>query len=1015
MLPALPAPHPPSPELLGLLDALGAGGFRGERSIRLKDRFVAATDNSVYQCLPAAVLFPKDSQDLCTLLRESSREPFQKIPLTPRGGGTGTNGQSLSSGVVVDLSRHMRSILEINLQERWARVQPGVVLDQLNRELAPHGLKFAPDLSPSNRATLGGMIGTDASGKGSRVYGKTSQHVLELQLALVDGTSFCSKSIPSKGRKEALAALPQRVQRIYRELEGLLHANRKEIKTRFPPLRRFLSGYNLPHIFPEGPDGPMSLNPLICGSEGTLAFVSEAKLRLVPTEEHKALWVLTYPTFQAALQDARALVSIKPGAIETVDDTILALAREDAIWHRVSHILDPLPREEVAAINLVELWASSEAELHLLRNRFESMLAGPDSRSTAAIMAPDEPSAAALWDLRKKGVGLLGARPGARRPVAFVEDSVVPPERLPEYIAAFREILDQEKLDYGMFGHVDVGCLHVRPALNLREKADRDALKRISDKVQALAASFGGVLWGEHGRGYRSAYTPDFFGETIYGVFRSIKSLFDPRNQLNPGKIATAKKSDHPLIPVDSLTRGHRDAKIAPKAIAHYAPVVNCNGNAVCMNVLPDALMCPSSKITRDRVHSPKGRATLMREWLTLLSEAGMDPAKIPAHELPKQFSRWFRNPKRVSPDKDFSVELWEAMHGCLACKACTTLCPIHVDIPTVRAEFLAHFYSRYRRPLRDHLVGAMEQGAALMSVAPRLSALATGRGPGRWLMKKAGGLVDLPAVSSPSFSRLLSREKLRLWSVDALVAARSDADKSVVLVQDPVTSFYESKLMASVVRLVARLGFEPRVLSFGEHGKGLHVKGFLRRFESVAHRQSARLRAVADSGYRLVGVDPAYTLAYRDEYRSVLANAAHPPEVLMLQEWLAGLPLALRKGASAHRYMMFGHCTERSLSPQSPRLWTSIFEKFGMELSHAQVGCCGMGGAFGHQVEHLQESKGIFELSWKAPLEKACASDGLSPVLSGFSCRSQCKRFAGVKLPHPAQVLEEHLSSGAA
>ncbi|MEZ4435001.1 MAG: FAD-binding oxidoreductase, partial [bacterium] len=457
------------------------------------------------------MLYPKSRADVVAALTLLAEPPHRDVRLTPRGGGTGTNGQSLTDGLVLDVSRHLDGILELDLAARTVRVEPGVVLDALQDHLRPHGLFFAPELSPSNRATLGGMISTDAAGKGSRVYGKTSEHVRRLTTVLLGGDVIDSAPLDDAALA-ALTARDDRVGAIHRTLDDIATDKAALITEVFPKLRRFMTGYDLAHIRRD--DGTFDLNAILCGSEGTLGVVVEATLALTPIPTCAALVVLGYARFDDALGSAEALVERRPAAIETIDQMVLDLARGDAIWPKVERLLGAVDSKRLQAINLVEFTGTDPAAVEeRVAALITSLAAGQGSHPPISqTIARDPADITALWSLRKKGVGLLGNAPGARKPVPFVEDTVVPPENLRAYIAEFRALLDAEGLRYGMFGHIDVGCLHVRPALDMKDPEDEARLHRISDRVCDLVQRYGGVIWGEHGKGMRTAYSPRFFG-----------------------------------------------------------------------------------------------------------------------------------------------------------------------------------------------------------------------------------------------------------------------------------------------------------------------------------------------------------------------------------------------------------------------------------------------------------------------------------------------------------------------
>lgn len=1002
------------------LRALDAEDLEGDIETSYAARLVMATDNSVYQVVPLAVVFPASEQDVAKILALASRERFARpssgeaIKLSPRGGGTGTNGQSLCDGIIVDLSRHMSDILETNLEQGFVRVQPGVVLDELNAHLKPHGVFFAPNLSPSNRATIGGMIATDASGKGSRVYGKTSEHVLSLRAVLIDGTVLDAKPLAPadlaqvKARKDLTGA-------IFRTVDDVVTTNAELIREALPKIKRFVTGYDLAHV--HRPDGTFDITTVLSGSEGTLAFVTEAKLKLTKLPAHRLLLAIRYSDFDSALRAASTLVQSNPGAIETIDETIVGLAKRDVIWHSVAHLVKQEDGEPpLAAINLVEFESDDPSIVEEKVNDLARQLAG--STAIGWTLARDPKDIAALWTLRKKGVGLLGNVSGDRRPIPFVEDTAVPPEKLADYIRDFRSILDRHGLRYGMFGHVDVGCLHVRPALDMRNEEDEKLLRAISDEVAALAKSYGGVLWGEHGKGFRGEYTPLFFGPELYQQLRRIKGAFDPENQLNPGKLATPARHDRAqLISIDAVKRGKLDREIHPLVREKFDTAIHCNGNGACFDWNPDSVMCPSSKVTRDRIHSPKGRAGIMREWLRLLARSGHDAGAT--HETPESFSALLRS--RKSAPRDFSHEVYDALNGCLACKACATQCPIKVDVPALRADFLAQYHQRYRRPLKDYFVGALEWGLSLLGSFPR-------RLINQWmrssfvtrLLERVVGIVDSPALAEASLEAGLKERRAEPFDRQALAAlSQREKARTVLIAQDAFTTFYEPNVALAAYDVLTALGLRAVFLPYVENGKGLHVKGFLDRFKKVAARNASMLRDASELGIPIVGLEPAVVLTYRDEYVHALGRDAVAFDVLLLQELLVDRLPELKEASSPTaaraKLRLFGHCTERTGAPKSQTQWQQVFDAIGIDLEIVTTGCCGMCGVFGHEAEHFDESRGVFEMSWAPELAALSPKEDRNKktLVSGHSCRSQVKRFApdGGFLPrHPIEALRDHL-----
>lgn len=1001
------------------LDELRAAGFEGEIDDSQALRTVLATDNSIYQRYPKAALLPRHAQDVQCIARLLGKTQFREVVVSARGGGTGTNGQSLTDGIVVDLSRHMNRILEIDPGARTVRVEAGVVKDQLNAALRPYGLFFAPELSTSNRATIGGMVNTDASGQGSCTYGKTRDHVLALESILIGGERLSSAPVEETELDE-LCARSDAVGRVYRTAREIAVGEADLIRERFPALNRCLTGYDLAHL--QDAAGRFDINSVLCGSEGTLGFVVEATLNVLPIPSHAALVNVRYASFMDALRDARALMAQRPLSIETVDSTVLALARKDIVWTNVAEYFPDVEptTNEAGGINMIEFSGADATEVRARVAAFVEYLKGELSvRRTSITVADGEAAINQVYAMRKRAVGLLGNVSGASRPQPFVEDTAVPPEHLADYIAAFRALLDGYGLRYGMFGHVDAGVLHVRPALDMRDPRQAALVRPISDAVTALTMKYGGLLWGEHGKGVRSEYVPEYFGP-LYPALQRIKAAFDPFNQLNPGKIATPAGSGAALLRIDAVPlRGEADRRIDERVWQRNGDAVHCNGNGACYNFDPDDAMCPSWKATRQRVHSPKGRASLMREWLRLQGEAGTDLTAEPAAAaLPIRIVNTMRRYRKGS---DFSHQVYDAMAGCLACKSCAAECPVKVNVPDFRARFLAQYHTRYARSPRDHLIGSLEYSVPYLAAIPgarRLYNALMRAAPVKTALRRVAGIVDSPLLSTLSW-----REIERRWAVETATEERlasltaAQRERCIILVQDAFTRFFEMQAAAAFIELAARLGYRVLLAPYMPNGKPLHVQGFLRAFGRAARRNATQLAELAEFDVPLIGIDPAMTLVYRQEYRKV-AGAQACPRVLLPQEWLIGaldtaVP-ARRNNAARANYRMLPHCTERTNEPTSAMLWREVFARAGLSLTIPDSGCCGMSGTYGHELRNVETSKTIFEQSWARHVDEwlqpgsASRANAERPELlaTGYSCRCQVSRLRGRRLRHPVEAL---------
>lgn len=1009
MLPLLSHQQTLEPVYLAYLDALEQSAYEGDIDKRYSARLVQATDNSVYQFLPQAVLYPKHQKDIEIALKLATKAEFVGVTFSARGGGTGTNGQSLTHGLILDVSRYMNRVLEVNPEQGWVRVEAGVIKDALNDALRPHGFFFSPDLSTSNRATIGGMINTDASGAGSLVYGKTSDHVLALRSVLIDGSVLDTRPLDA-----GLLCNPDNVsenplgQKLISAIAKVCREKRALIEQQFPKLNRFLTGYDLKNVWNEGLT-QFDLSRILTGSEGTLAVITEAKLNITPLPSERAMVNIKYDSFQSALRHAPSLVAARATVVETVDSKVLNLAREDIVWHSVSDLIQEVPGKVIDGLNMVE-FAGDTAEVEQKLASLEAVLTEQIGRGECGVVGyqvtQDKASIEKIYGMRKKAVGLLGATKGRRKPIAFAEDTAVPPEKLADYIMEFRALLDSHNLQYGMFGHVDAGVLHVRPALDMCDVEDEKLLRVISDQVAALTLKYGGLMWGEHGKGVRGEYGPSVFGDELYGVLQDIKGLFDPDNRLNPGKLVAPKQVGSLAFDVDSTKRGKFDRQIPVEVRDAYPDVMNCNGNGLCFNYSSYSPMCPSFKVTGDRVQSPKGRAGLMREWLRLLESEGVDVNAL-AKAKPLGILQRMQNTINAKRDYDYSHEVMESLKGCLACKACSSQCPVKVDVPKFRAQFFNIYYQRYLRPAKDYLVAGIEDSLPLMAAAPRLTNFASQNPLSQWVIKKAIGYVDAPALSVPTLKQRLDGHASRGYDLAALQAIPADERaKFVLVVQDPFNSFYDAGLVYRFIQLIEILGLKPVLLPFKPNGKPTHIKGFLGKFAKTAQSSADFLNQVHKLGMPMVGIDPALVLCYRDEYKEILGANRGAFEVKLANEWLLSILQDIpTKAMQDKQFTWFSHCTESTAKPNTANEWSKIFTHFGAKLTAVNLGCCGMAGTYGHEAENLERSKTLFDMSWKDTLSKMDASQVL---VSGYSCRSQVKRFAGYKPKHPLEALLE-------
>ncbi len=938
-------------------------------------RAVYATDNSIYQMEPDGVALPRNAAEVRALVAATGRQA-----VTARGGGTGTNGQSLTPGLMVDLKRHLNGLVSLDVEGRTAVVEPGMVTARLNALLAPHGLHWAPHTSTLSRATVGGMISTDAAGKGSLVHGRAHRHVLALDLVLDDGTLFRAEPCPV-AEAEARAALPGRAGTLWRALLDLPLAEGAD--HHLPELARGFSGYGIDRFRHDGLVDPVAL---LCGAEGTLGIITAATLRLTPLPARTLLVVAGYDTFADALDDAVDLAATRPTAIECSDETTLAEGRSSPAWP----VLAGLIGDHQGSVLLLEYTGDDDPDPEPVRSALAAT-----GRSRIVRATTDRAERAAAWKVREDAVGLLAkvrvpVQPGdaepTARPTAFVEDCAVPVARMASFIAGFRATLDRFGLSYAMFGHADVGCVHVRPALDLTDPGHEALVRAVTAEVVDLVAAHGGVLWGEHGRGFRGDAAEAFLSPGTIRLMRAVKTAFDPHDRFNPGKLyrpltdpladpstgpGPGTGSVNPITPLDAAPlRGQANRAVPVAVRRRFDHAFACNGNGLCFHYDGAEVMCPSYKATGDPALSPKGRADLIRAWLTRREGNAPDLAAF---------------------ERDLAANL----HQCLSCSACTGHCPVEVDIPELKSRFLEAYHEGgggnggRRRPPAHQLLARFESLAPLLAKAPGpLARLAT-RPAGRAL-----GLVDLP-VPAPR--------------PPGTLPPFTPADPTdLVLLPDVFTATLEPVTLHATVGALRSAGWTVSVAPFVPSGKFDHVKGRRTAFTRAVAAQANLVERIMAVGAIPVVIEPAVGLLHRHEYPAI--RAGYPsgavrllPEVLdERRAELASRPPEAQP--ESREVVLLGHCTERATAPASLDAWARVLRAAGHTVTVPDVGCCGMAGIFGHEEANQAMSRTLWDLTWAPQLE---AAGPRVVAATGYSCRSQAHRFApGHPIHHPVALI---------
>ena len=930
-----------------------------------------STDASIYQIEPIGVVIPRNEQDIVRAIQIAADDG---IPVLPRGGGTSQIGQTVGAALVIDTSKYLHQVIDFDPGTRSICVAPGMVLDRLNSYLKPHGLFYPVDVSTGNRATLGGMAGNNSCGARSIRYGNMVHNVQAIDAILADSSSAHFADLEHTTGDASCAGLVQK-------LTALGQREAAEIALRFPQLLRRVGGYNINEVT-HADDANFAR--LLVGSEGTLAFFIRLQLELQPIPAHKVLGVCHFPNFHQAMDSAQHIVKLDPSAVELVDRTMIDLSREIPMFRAT---VDRFVQGEPDALLLVEFAGDDRNEqLDKLRQLDELMadLGFPD----AVVEALDAGFQAAVWDVRKAGLNIMMSMKGDGKPVSFIEDCAVQLEDLAEYTDRLTRVFEKYGTTGTWYAHASVGCLHVRPILNMKDPGGALKMRAIMEETLDIVQEYKGSHSGEHGDGLaRSEFHERMFGTRMLRAFEEVKHSFDPAGLFNPGKIVQA-----PAMDDRTLFRYGPDYAVAPLQTAldwsawggFGAAVEMCNNNGACRKA-DVGVMCPSYRVTRDEQHLTRGRANTLR--LAISGQLGADAL--------------------------VSTAMYDTMDLCIGCKGCKRECPTGVDMAKMKVEFLYHYRKHHRLPLKDRLIAYLPRYAP---VAARLSYILNLRDviPGlAWLSEKLLGL---------SANRSLPRWRPDYFDEQRHATGTTHGNaEEVVLLVDTFDRYFDPENARAALAVLQAASYRVHLVQpiDGKHplcsGRTFLAMGLVEEARDEARRMLTALKPYVARGVPVIGLEPSCLLTLRDEFKSMLPgdeSNALAESALLLEEFLAQqhqagkLQLEL-KPLSARRALVHGHCHQKAFGTMSAMQQTLALIP-ELEVEVIDSGCCGMAGAFGYEASHYEVSMKMAELSL-LPTIRTTSEETLL-IANGTSCRHQIRDGAQRESMHIACVLQEAL-----
>ena len=929
-------------------------------------REIYSTDASIYRIIPLCVAIPKNTNDVKTIVQIADEN---NIAILPRGGGSSLSGQTVNRAIVIDFSKYLNSVIDFDKNNKKIITQPGITIDTLNNYLKPMNLLFTPDPSTTNRATVGGVIGNNSCGAHSVIYGKTIDHVNSLETILSNGNnhkfeklSFNSfESLLNKGSLES---------NIYSNSLNLFKEYTDELEKKFPKIQRRVGGYNLDEI---NKGGYVDLTKLIVGSEGTLATITEAELNLVDLPNNKGLLVIEFSDIIKSMEASIHALEFGPSAVEHIGEIIINEAKKSPEFASGIDYLKGNPTDIIVA----EFYGENELEVKDKIEKLNSKIQNSKLAISSTIVM-DSSQQTKVWNMRKAGLGLVMKKPGEAKAIPFVEDTAVSPEKLPEYVKRFDEIVKSNGTTAGYYGHASVGCLHIRPLINLKSETDIKKMVKISSDISDLVFEFGGAFSGEHGDGIvRGAWTKKMYGEKVYSAFKDLKKAFDPKNILNPGKIIETPPMDSNLRFGKNYKTETIDTFLSFEKEGGFAQAVEmCNGQAACKKI-NSGYMCPSFMATRDEVDSTRGRANALRAALS---------GKLPIKELN-------------------SKKLFNVLDLCLECKTCRSECPSGVDMAKIKYEFLHQYYKKNNIPIRSRLTGNIAILNKIGSIFPSIFNLTRKL----FIFKLISDYVlkidkrrNIPKIASHSFEKLYKSDS-------------NSNNKTAVFFHDTFTNYNHPEVGLSAIKILKSLNYNVTLIDKKCCGRPLISKGLLESAKNNAKYNIDKLYEQVKEGAIVVGVEPSCISALKDEYPDMFPQDKRVDLIsnntYLLQEIIAdpinSNKIKFKSNLEKKSYAVQIHCHEKTIMGENVSI-DSLKLIPNSKVEKIPSGCCGMAGAFGYEKEHYDISKKIANdrlIPYLNDIEK-----NTQVAITGVSCRHQIEDFSTHKPKHILEIIADNI-----